>query len=84
MLLFCRQRVLAATGVSRTTYQRICKEAKEIESEDNPSTSFSTPRKRRRPSVVVDAVSIGEIEQIREIIYNCIIIEKRRPTLKCK
>ncbi|CAH2012235.1 unnamed protein product [Acanthoscelides obtectus] len=39
-----RDRVLAATGVSKNTYQRICKESKKKDLQ-GPSISFQSPKK---------------------------------------
>ncbi|XP_056643683.1 uncharacterized protein LOC130449728 [Diorhabda sublineata] len=41
-----RERVLAATGVSRSTFQEISKEAQKVEWR-GPSTSFQSPKKIR-------------------------------------
>lgn len=50
-----------------------------------PSSSFRTPRKTRpRRSRNLDAIGLSEIQQIRQIIYDFVLIEKRRPTLNCK
>lgn len=75
-----RERVLAATKVSESSYKRILKESNTIHS--GASTSFSSPRKQRSRRSTKSTLPVGEIETIRSIIHNYHIIEKRRPTLK--
>lgn len=81
--MFYRKRVLAATGIGQSTYQKIASEGrKQLFS---PSTSFSSPhKKRQRKAPVFDKITPGQIQDIRNIIYDFYILEKRRPTLRCK
>ncbi|CAH1994034.1 unnamed protein product [Acanthoscelides obtectus] len=49
------------------------------------SFSFSSPSKRRkRKSPVLDKMTAGQIEEIKAIIHDFYILEKRKPTLKRK
>ncbi|CAH1987353.1 unnamed protein product [Acanthoscelides obtectus] len=77
-----RDRVLAATGVSKNTYQRICKESKKKDLQ-GPSTSFQNPKKRKNMKKwKLDSFTPHQIKSIREIIYNFYMMEKKFPTLK--
>lgn len=74
---------MAATGIGKNTYESIMKEGNRV-CRDMASTSFSTPPKtRKRPSPVLGKLTPGQISEIRNIIYNFYIVEKRRPTLSC-
>ncbi|XP_050293523.1 uncharacterized protein LOC126734047 [Anthonomus grandis grandis] len=75
-----RERTLAATKISKVTYQKILKESANIK--NNPSCSFSSPRKKRpRKSRILDITST-QLKEIRSIVNDFYIVEKRRPTLK--
>lgn len=75
-----KERILAATKISESSYRRIQKEAKDIES--GKSLTFSSPRKKRPRSSPKKNMLEGEIETIRSIIHNYSILEKKQPTLK--
>ncbi|XP_056635190.1 uncharacterized protein LOC130444163 [Diorhabda sublineata] len=78
-----RERVLAATGVSKSTFQKISKEAQKVEW-GGPSTSFQSPKKiRNTKKRKLDRTSPDQIKSMREIIYDFYVLEKRLPTLKC-
>ncbi|XP_056645053.1 uncharacterized protein LOC130450600 [Diorhabda sublineata] len=75
-----RERVLAATGVSKYTFQKISKEAQKVEW-GGPSTSFQSPKKiRNTKKRKLDRTSPDQIKSIREIIYDFYVLEKRLPT----
>ena len=76
-----KQRVLAATGISDKVYRSIVKEAEKVET--TPGGTFSSPQKGKIPAKKLDLPE-AEIAEIRNIIYNFYITEKRRPSLKCK
>lgn len=78
----CRERVLAATNISRKTYLQISKEATAIAS--NTQKKFSTPNKKRICSNLKSSMPEGAEHTLRSIIHDFTIIEKRRPTLKTK
>lgn len=75
-----KERLLAATKISKTAYRSIVKESKKVQSGE--STSFSTPRKNRSRISPKSSIWEGDKEAIRTIIHNFFIIEKRKPTLK--
>lgn len=73
---------MEATNISISTYQRISKEGDKIDK--GASSSFETPHKKRpRKSRVIDGISTGVRQRIREIVYDFYIVEKKAPTLKC-
>lgn len=80
-----RQRILAATGISKNTLLRITKEGKEVERTDVPgtSTSFSTPHKKR-PRKKRFKITPEISSEIKTVIYDFYNTEKRSPTLKGK
>ncbi|CAH1957167.1 unnamed protein product [Acanthoscelides obtectus] len=81
-LTYYRDRVLAATGVSKNTYQRICKESKKKDLQ-GPSTSFQIPKKRKNMKKwKLNSFTPHQIKSIREIIYNFYMMEKKLPTIK--
>ncbi|XP_050312224.1 uncharacterized protein LOC126747544 [Anthonomus grandis grandis] len=76
-----RQRTLAATRVSQSTYRRVVQESEDIE--NIPSCSFTSPRKKRlRKSQKIGNITSTQIKDIKQIVYDFYIVEKRRPTLK--
>lgn len=75
-----KERLLAATGISDTTYRRIVKEAEDVHS--GRVTSFSSPGKTRTRPSPKSTLRIEDKESIRSIVHNFYIHEKRRPTLK--
>ncbi|XP_050315557.1 uncharacterized protein LOC126750095 [Anthonomus grandis grandis] len=76
-----RQRTLAATRVSQSTYRRVVQESEDIE--NIPSCSFTSPRKKRlRKSQKIGNITLTQIKDIKQIVYDFYIVEKRRPTLK--
>lgn len=78
-----RQRVISATGISKNTLHKIMQEAKSIQ--EGVSSSFSTPyTSRPRKKRKIDAVSLEDLEAIREIINNFYVVKKKRPSLKSK
>lgn len=83
IFVYCRERTLKATSVSKNTLQKIQKESQYIEY--SASTSFGTPHKERpRKSRKMDAIRVGTRQTIRDIVHDFYIIEKRRPTLNCE
>lgn len=75
-----RERVLAMSGISQSSYTRVREETKKIETGE--SSAFKSPSKKKpRKSKVVDCLSAGEIGHVRRIIYDFHILEKRRPTV---
>lgn len=75
-----KQRVIAATKISVSSYRRILKESADIDS--GAVASFSTPHKMRPRKSPKASLHSGEIETIRTIVHEFYIMEKRRPTLK--
>lgn len=75
-----KQRLIAATKISESTYKRISKERKSVHS--RASSSFSTPHKDRPRQCTKSNLSEGEIQNIRSIIHDFYITQKRRPTLQ--
>jgi hypothetical protein len=75
-----RERVMAATHVSRSTLYRVLKEGVNVET--GVSMAFSTPRKQR-PSVCTKSV-LDKFDEVvlRRIVHNFYVTEKQRPTLK--
>lgn len=75
-----RERVLAVTGISKSTYTRVIRESRNIEAGEG--TSFSTPHKQRVRKSPKSDLPAHEMEEVRRIVNNFYIMEKRRPTLK--
>lgn len=78
-LLNYKERLIAATGISESTYKRILKEGQTVEAAEKPS--FSTPHKKRPRISSKSAIPEHEEEEVRRIVNNFYLIEKRRPTL---
>ncbi|KAJ8930956.1 hypothetical protein NQ314_016191 [Rhamnusium bicolor] len=75
-----RQHELAATKISKKTYQRITREAKLIEQVS--ATRFSTPHKKRPKSSPKCDLGVSCLKSVRDMIHDFYIIEKRRPALR--
>lgn len=75
-----KERLIAATNISESTYRKIKTEADNILT--GKTTSFTSPRKSRPRSNPKSDLNEGQIEAVRSIIHNFYIMEKRRPTLK--
>lgn len=75
-----KQRVIAATGISENSYKRIVKEAHSVE--EGTSASFSSPRKNRPKKCTKSNLPVYEEAEIRRLVNNFYIYEKRRPTIK--
>jgi hypothetical protein len=75
-----KQRLIAATGISDKTYRKISKDSEKSQS----GSSFSSPPKRKSLKSSPNVFCAGELSCIRDIIYNFHVIEKRRPSLKCR
>lgn len=70
--------------MSRSTVQKISREALHVEW-GGPSSSFQTPTKKGQiKKLKLDNIKPDEIKRIREIIYDFYILEKKLPTLKGK
>jgi hypothetical protein len=69
-----RERILAATGISKKMYSTITRESKAVAS--GTSTSFSTPRKKRQRTKKYELVE-GEKHAIRTIVHEFHVTEKK-------
>jgi hypothetical protein len=77
-----KQRLIAATGISEKIYRKISKESEKVNSQ--PGSTFSSPPKRKSLKSSPNVFCAGELSCIRDIIYYFHVIEKRRPSLKCR
>ncbi|KAK4881538.1 hypothetical protein RN001_004857 [Aquatica leii] len=75
-----KQRLLAATKFSETSYRRISKVSDSIERGE--TSSFSSPSKERPKRCTKKDILPAEKQIIRYIIHKFYLTERRRPTLK--
>ncbi|CAH1377220.1 unnamed protein product [Tenebrio molitor] len=73
-----KERVIAATGISESSYKRIVKQSNEVKV--GTSTSFSTPHKKRPRCSRKSTLPPQEEEEVRRIVNNYYLVEKR---LRC-
>lgn len=75
--------VPAATGISRSRYQRILAEDKHVRYNVS-STTFSTLGKKRNRKSVLNVITPGTMKQIKTTIYEFFTIEEKWPTILVK
>ncbi|KAI4467008.1 hypothetical protein MML48_2g00016091 [Holotrichia oblita] len=75
-----KERLLAATGISDSTYRSIVKEVGDIDA--GGVTSFSSPGKKRSRPSPKSTLRTEEKQTIRTIVHNFYIHERRRPTIR--
>ena len=73
------ERVIAATGVSKSTIQRISRESKLIE--QGKMSKFTTPDKKRTVNKIVSNVDDFDRCVVRRTVHNMITIHKCVPTI---
>ncbi|XP_050508147.1 uncharacterized protein LOC126885592 [Diabrotica virgifera virgifera] len=76
----CRDRILAATGISKNTLTKIRKEGRDVNKNGATSLSFKSPKRKRCRSKKIE-LSSGQVKTIKNIIYDFYTIEKRSPTI---
>jgi polyhydroxyalkanoate synthesis regulator phasin len=73
-----RERIVAATGIAKATYESIERENKMVKSGEK--TSFTTP-KTAKPQAQVTQIDENLEHTIRNMFYDFHVVEKKRPTM---